>query len=122
MLHASGESKWGTVFLRPDVPSPRAVLQAGPSRGRSFRQVSWLLTQVVLAVLTTLDGMNEHLIGRLYLLEMIPPMLHLAALVPQALWGTHKTIGGRRQTALVAIFGLLPFERSHVLVQGPEWP
>ena len=34
----------------------------------------------------------------------------LAALVSLALGRTHKTIGGGRQTALMAIFGLLPFE------------
>ena len=41
----------------------------------------------------------------------------LATLVTQALGRTHKAIGGRGQTAIVAIFGLALFQRLHALLQ-----
>jgi hypothetical protein len=82
----------------------------------------WLLTQILLAVLTALDGMNEHLIGRHHLLEVMPPVALLptgllAALVSQALRRTNEAIGGGRQPAIMAILGLLPFERLHTLLE-----
>jgi hypothetical protein len=66
--------------------------------------------------------MNEHFIGRLYLLKVMSamtllPTRLLPALLAQALGGTHKAIGGRRQTPIVTIFGLLPLERFHALLQ-----
>ena len=86
----------------------------------------WVLTQVVLAVLAPFNGMDEDLIRHLHLLEVMPtvtrlPARLLAALVPQALGGAHKPIGGGRQTAIMAIFGLLPLQRFHALLERPEW-
>src|SRR5258708_29783884 len=45
------------------------------------------------------------------------PSWLLAALLAQALGGTHKTIRGRRQTAIMTIFGLLSFQCFHPLLQ-----
>ncbi len=66
--------------------------------------------------------MNKHLIGCLHLPQMVPTMAWLptgllAALLSQALGGTHKAIRGRRQVAIMAIFGLLAFKRFHALLQ-----
>ncbi len=71
--------------------------------------------------------MNEDLIGRLYLPQVMPTMAWLstgllAALVPQALGRTHETIGGGRQTAIMAIFGLLPFEGFDAFLQRVNQP
>ena len=87
----------------------------------SLRQVCGLGAQIVLAVRAFDDGMNEHLIERLHLPQVMPTMSWLstgllAALLPQALGRTHKTIGGGRQTAIMAIFGLLPFEGFDALL------
>src|SRR6266567_4061300 len=81
----------------------------------SLWHLCWVGAQIVLALLAAEDWMNEDLIRRLHLPQMMSTMSWLstglpAALVPQALGRTHKTIGGGRQTAIMAIFGLLPFE------------
>jgi hypothetical protein len=65
--------------------------------------------------------MNEDLIGLLYLPQVMPTMSWLstgllAALLTQALGRAHKTIGGGRQTAIMAIFGLVPFEGFDALL------
>jgi len=57
----------------------------------------------------------------LYLPQVMPTMSFLptgllAAPLPQALGYTNKTIGGGRQTTLVAIFGLLPFKGFDALL------
>src|SRR5260370_35335167 len=75
----------------------------------------FLGTQILLAVFAAEDGMNEHLIGRLHLPQVMPTMSWLstrllAPLCAQALGRTHKPIGGGRQTAVMAIFGLLPLQ------------
>jgi hypothetical protein len=85
-------------------------------------QCCWLAAQIVLAVLAACDRMNEYLIRHLDLLEVMPtvaflPTGLLAALLPQALGRTHKPIGGGRQTTIMAIFGLLPFESFDTLLQ-----
>ena len=87
----------------------------------SLRHGGFLGAQIVLALLAAEDWMNEDLIGLLYLPQVMPTMSWLstgllAALVSQALGRTHKTIGGGRQTAIMTIFGLLPFERFDALL------
>ena len=77
----------------------------------SLRQVCWVAAQIVVALFAADDGMNEHLVGRLHLPRVMPtmallPVRRLPALFVQALGRTHKTIGGGRQTASMAIFGL----------------
>src|SRR5262249_45835933 len=64
--------------------------------------------------------MNEYLIGRLDLPQVMPTLTWLsarliAALVPQALGRTHKPIGGGRQTAIMVIFALVQ-ESDQVVV------
>ena len=93
----------------------------------SLRQVCGLGAQIVVALLAADDRMNEHLIGRLHLPEVMPtmallPARRLPALFPQALGGTHKPIGGGRQTAIMAIFGLLPFEAFDAFSQRVDQP
>ena len=44
----------------------------------SLWQVCWLGTQIVLAVLAAQDRMNEHLIRRLHLPEVMPTMSWLS--------------------------------------------
>src|SRR5260221_3638681 len=87
----------------------------------------FLGTQILLAVFAAEDGMNEHLIGRLHLPQVMPtmallPTRRLPAFFPQALGGTHKPIGGGRQTAVMAIFGLLPFQGFDALLQRVDQP
>src|SRR5712691_91669 len=93
----------------------------------SLWHICGLGTQILLAVVAAADRMNEHLIRRLYLPQMMPTMAWLstgllAALVSQALGGTHKTIGGGRQTAVMAIFGLLPLEGVDALLLRVDEP
>src|SRR6266571_2830356 len=93
----------------------------------SLWHLCWVGAQIVLALLAAEDWMNEDLIRRLHLPQMMSTMSWLstglpAALVPQALGRTHKTIGGGRQTAIMAIFGLLPFEGLDALLQRVDEP
>jgi hypothetical protein len=81
----------------------------------------------VLAALTAFNGMNEDVIRLLHLLEMMPTVSDLsagllAAFFPQALGWPHKAIRGRRQITIMAIFGLLPFEGFHALLQSVNQP
>ena len=71
--------------------------------------------------------MNEDLIGRLCLSEVMPTMALLPtgllpALFPQTLDGMNKTIGGGRQAAIMAIFGLLSFERFDAFLLRTDQP
>src|SRR2546421_3053314 len=84
-------------------------------------------TQIVVTLLATEDGMNEHLIGRLDLPQVMATMAFLAAwflpaLCAQALGGTHKTVRRGRQTAIMAIFGQPPFESFDALLLGGDQP
>jgi len=93
----------------------------------SLWYVCRLGAQIVLAVLTTLDRMNEDFIRCLDLPQVMStmtclPTRFLAALCAQALGGTNKTIRGGRQTAIMAIFGLLSFEGFDVLLQSVDQP
>jgi hypothetical protein len=93
----------------------------------SLRQVCWLGAQVVVAMLAAENWMNEHLIGRLHLPQVMATMTPLPAsclpaLCAQALGRTNKTIGGGRQTAIMAIFGLLPFEGFDALLLRGNQP
>jgi hypothetical protein len=93
----------------------------------SLRHVCRLGAQIVLAMLAAEDGMNQDLIRRLHLPQVMPTMALLstgllAALLPQALGRTDKPIGGGRQTAFMAIFGLLPFEGFDALLQSVDQP
>src|SRR5260370_18172783 len=54
-------------------------------------------------------------------MALLPARL-LAALFPLALGSTHKTIGGGRQTAVMTIFGLLPFESFDTLLESVDQP
>jgi hypothetical protein len=81
----------------------------------TFWLLCWLFTHIVLTRLTAFDTMHEHLIGKLDLLEVMPTMPHLAtrflaAGLSQTLRRANKAIGGRRQAAVVAVFGLLPLQ------------
>jgi hypothetical protein len=81
----------------------------------------------VLALLAADDWMNEDLIRHLHLPEVMPTMSWLstgllAALVSQALGRTDKTIRGGRQTAIMTVFGLLPFEGFDALLQSVDQP
>src|SRR5260370_20912405 len=81
----------------------------------------WLRTQILLAVFTALDCMDENLIGVVHLPQMMPPVpllptRLLPALFPQTLGGTHEAIGGGWQTTIMAIFALVPFDRLDTLV------
>ena len=83
--------------------------------------------QIVLAVLTALDCMKENLIGVGHLLQVMPPVPFLPtrllpALFAQTLRGTHEAIGGGGQTAIMAIFGLLPFEGFDALLLRVDEP
>ena len=87
----------------------------------------FLGVQIVLTLLAAEDWMNEDLIRALYLPQVRPTMSWLstgllAALLPQALGRTHKTIGGGRQTAIMTIFGLVPFEGFDALLQRVDQP
>src|SRR5258707_14499794 len=75
----------------------------------------WLRTQILLAVFTVLDFMDENLIGVVLLPQMMPPVpllptRLLPALFPQTLGRSHQTIGGRWQTDIPDICGFVPFE------------
>src|ERR1700730_1308442 len=79
-------------------------------------------TQILLTVFALLDGMHQDRIGRLHLSAVMSPMALLATwlvatLLLQTLRGTHKPIRRRRQVAVVAIFGLLPFEDFDTFLQ-----
>jgi len=81
----------------------------------------------VVALLAAENWMNEDLIGHLDLPQVMPTMAWLStrrlpAFFAQALGGTHKPIGGGRQTAVMAIFGLLPFQGFDALLQGVDQP
>ena len=111
---------WALLFFHPMFPDPEP-----PGRQVDHLASLWYLcrlgTQIVLALFTRDDRMNKHLIRRLNLPQVMPTMAWLstgllAALLPQALGRTHKTIGGGRQTAIMAIFGLLPFEGFDALL------
>src|SRR6266851_556005 len=93
----------------------------------SLWHVCGLGVQIVLAMLAAEDWMNDDLIRRLHLPQVMPTMSWLstgllAALLSQALGRTHKTIGGGRQTAIMAIFGLLPFQGVDALLQSLDQP
>jgi hypothetical protein len=93
----------------------------------SLRHVCGLGAQIVVAMLTVFNRMNEDLIRRLHLPQVMPTMAWLstgllAALLPQALGRTHKPIGGGRQTASMAIFGLLPFQGFDALLLSLDQP
>jgi len=93
----------------------------------SLRQLCWLAPQILVAMLTAEDWMNEDFIGRLYLLEMMSAMSLLptgllAALFPQALERANKTIRGGRQAAMMTIFGKLSFQRFDTLLLKADQP
>jgi hypothetical protein len=117
---------WALLFFHPMFGDPQSL-------GRqihhlpSFRDRGFLVTQIMVAILAADDGMNEDLIGRLQLREMMATMAFLptgllAAFVPQALRGAHKAIGRGRQTTVMAIFGLLPFQGLDALMQSLDQP
>jgi hypothetical protein len=88
----------------------------------TLRELSRDVPEIKLALFAARHFMHDHLIGTLHLLKVMTLMTVLsawllAALLPQALGWTHKAIGGGRQTAIMAIFGLLPFERFDPLLQ-----
>src|ERR1700688_2215076 len=71
--------------------------------------------------------MNEHLVRGLHLPQVMPlvsllPTRLLAARFAQALGHTHEAIGGGRQTAIMAIFGLLPLQGLEALLQPCDQP
>lgn len=81
----------------------------------AFHNRAGLLSQVLLALLTTLDGMDQDFIRGRNLLEVLTAMARLpasvlATLFPQALGRSHEAIRGRRQVTIVAIFGFLLFQ------------
>ena len=117
---------WTLFFFHPMFDDPEK-LRGQIDHLPSFRERGWLGTQIVLAVRTCDDGMNEHLIRRLDLPQMMSTMAFLsawflAAFVPQALGEPHKPIGGGRQTTIMAIFGQLPFEGFDVLLLRGDQP
>jgi hypothetical protein len=78
----------------------------------AFRVGGWLLAQIVLALLTDLDWINEHFIGQFNLLEVMPLMTVLstwlfATFLAQTLGRAHETIQGGRQATVMAVFGFL---------------
>src|SRR5437763_2896500 len=71
--------------------------------------------------------MHEDVIRLLHLLEMMPTMALLssgllAAFFAQALGWPHKAIRGRRQTAIMAVFGLVSFQGFDALLQKVDQP
>ena len=65
--------------------------------------------------------MNDDLIRHLHLSQVVPMMALLSicllpALLAQALCRANKPIRGGRQTAIMAIFGLVPFQVSDALL------
>src|SRR5947209_14932942 len=93
----------------------------------SFWDGGRLAMQIVLAVRAGDDRMKEHLIRYLDLPQVMAPMAllpsgPLAALFAQALGRRPKAIGGRRQTAIITVFGQLPFQRFDALLLRADQP
>jgi hypothetical protein len=81
-----------------------------------------LLAQIALTMLAGQRGMNKDLIGRFAHHQVLSPMAALPsrgffAFGTQALWLTGKTIRGRGQMAIMAIFGQALFQFLHALLQ-----
>jgi hypothetical protein len=93
----------------------------------SFWQICWPIAEVSLTVSALFDWMQDDSVRSFHLLEMMPAMTPLpawlfAALRLQAFGGTHKAIRRRRQIAVVAILGLLPFQHFHPFLQHVDLP
>src|SRR5207302_9277776 len=85
-------------------------------------ELSGDVPEIELALLAALNLMNDHLIGTLHLLKMIPAMTLLPARFLVALWSqafrwTNKAIGGGRQATIVTVFGKLALQCFDTLLQ-----
>ena len=81
------------------------------------------LAQILLRVLAVVNRVHDHLLGRLRQLEGLSDMTGLspwllATFLAQTLGLSLKTIAGRRQVAVVAIFGQLGFQLADALAQS----
>jgi len=117
---------WTLFFFRAMFGDPKP-LGRQIDHLASLRDTCRLGTQIVVTLLTADDRVDEDLIGRLHLSQVMPTMAHLAAwflatLLPQALGYTHEAVGGGGQTAIMTIFGLVPFEGVDALLQSVDQP
>lgn len=117
---------WTLFFFHPVLGHPepfgRQIDQRAP-----LGNAGWARAQILLTVRALFNGMHHHRIWLLDRFEVMPRMTWLpawlfAAFLLEAFGSAHKPIRRRGQAARVALFGELPFQRFHPVVQDLDLP